>query len=69
MRTEWACSEKFPRGFWSKDGESGKAHRLQSANLGLNLSSALHGCETYWLYLTSRQVPLSKEEDRCCFFF
>lgn len=40
MRTEWACSEKFPRGFWSKDGESGKAHRLQSANLGFSL--ALH---------------------------
>ena len=34
-RTEWVCSEKFPRGFQSKGRESGKAHRLQSqTNLG-----------------------------------
>lgn len=30
MRTEWACSEKFPRGFWSKDGVSGKRHTAQA---------------------------------------
>lgn len=27
LRTEWACWEKFPRSFCSKDGEIGKEHR------------------------------------------
>lgn len=34
----------------------------QTTNPGLNLSSALNGCETCWLYPTSPQVPLSKED-------
>lgn len=35
---------------------------FSQTNPGLNLSSALNGCETCWLYLTCPQVPLSKED-------